>query len=467
LQGEDRPGAAPVALLSHGFWERELGSDPGILGKTVRLDGKPHTVIGVVSRAMEFGDISSVELWVPIGKEIETADRGERIAFTQARLDPGATFSQAQEECDALAARLEQAYPEATGWGFRVSPMTEELLDDSDRSLLVVLFISVGLVLFIACANVANMIMARSASRAREIAVRLALGARRIAIVRQFLTEAMLLSLGGGLVGLLLARALLTVLVAITSGQNWIYRAAAIDYRVLLFTLVISMSAPLLFALLPSLKASRPDLTGGLKEGPRAGTGRVALRSRGFLVAAQLAMALSIMVVTGLLAREVIEIKTAGLGFEPEGVLTVTVELPEAKYDSPDEIRSFYRELEQGARARGAVEAALVSPVPLTSLGRRRNFRIEGKQPAEPEESPSAYFSTSGPGYFSAMSIPLLRGRDFGLGDSELSPAVALINETGARSYFAGDDPLGARIQLSGASASDSWIEIAGVVGDV
>jgi predicted permease len=469
LPGEDRPGAPSTALLSHGFWERRLGSDPGVVGTTLDLDGKPHIVVGVVSPTMEFGGLSDVDLWVPLGREMATANRDERLAFTQARLEPGASASAAQEECELLASRLQQVHPDSHGWSFRVSPVADEILNDDDRSIVVVLFISVGFVLFIACANVANMLMARAAARSREIAVRLALGARRSAILGHFLIEASLLSLGSAIFGLLLARGLLDLLVVITAGEQWIYRAASIDHRVLVFTLAIAAITPLFFAFLPSLSASRPDLTGCLKEGARAGTGGRALRLRGLLVAAQIAMALSIMVVTALLARHIARIKSAGLGFEHERVLSVAAELPEGKYASGSGTRTFYRELLEGARGTpGVVEAALVSPVPLASTGQRLNFRVEGRsvEPSEGEESPSAYFFTSSPGYLSVMRIPLLRGRDVSETDDDSSPRVALLNETGAARYFSGGDAVGSRIQLA-RDPDESWIEIVGVVGDV
>jgi predicted permease len=470
LPGEDRPGAQPTVLLSHGFWERDLGSDPKVVGATLDLDGKPHLVVGVVSQKMEFGDLSRIDLWVPTGREMATAKRDERLAFTQARLRAGVSASEAQKECELLASRLQEAHPESHGWSFRVSSVTDEILNQDDRSIVVVLSITVGFVLFIACANVANMLMARTASRSREIAVRLALGARRSAILRHFLIEALLLSLGSAMFGLVLARGLLDLLVLITSGEQWIYRAASIDHRVLAFTLTIAAITPVFFAFLPSLSASRPDLIGSLKEGARAGTGRRAFRSRGLLVTAQIAMALSIMVVTGLLARHIAEIKSARLGFEPEGLLSVAPELPEAKYPSGSEAKVFYQHLLEGARATpGVVEGALVSPVPLASSGQRLNFRVEGRSvaPTESEESPSAYFFTAGPGYLSVMRIPLLRGRDFSPTDDDSSPRVALLNETGAARYFPGGDSVGARIQLVRETDESPWIEVVGVVGDV
>jgi predicted permease len=467
LPGEDRPGAQPTVVLSHGFWERELGSDPDLLGSTLVLDGRPHVVLGVVSPNMEFGDLSRIDLWLPLAREMATAKRDERISFSQARLKAGASPSDAQKECDLLASRLQRAHPESLGWSFRVSAVKDEILSSDDRSLVVVLFISVAFVLFIACANVANMLLARTAGRSREIAVRLALGSRRSGILRHFVVEALLLSLGSALVGLLLARGLLDFLVFVTHGELWIYRAASIDRRVLVFTVAVAAVTPLLFALLPALSASRPDLAGSLKEGSRSGTGRGKRRSRGLLVAAQIAMALCIMVVTGLLARTVGALKSAHLGFEPEGLLSVLAELPEVQYAAGNGARLYYRELLDRARETpGVVDAALVSPLPLSSPGQRLNFRVEGGSVVEDEGSPSAYFFTSGPGYPSVMGIPLLRGRDFAVGDDELAPRVALLSETAAERFFPGGDPIGSRIQLL-REAEGTWIEIVGLVGDV
>ncbi len=472
LPGEDRPGAPPTALLSHGFWKREFGSDPKTVGSSIDIDGRPHPVVGVVSPKIEFGDISNVDVWVPLARDMATAKRDERLAFAQARLRDGATAEDAQKECDLLASRLQQAHPENAGWSFRISSVAEETLNQEDRSIFIVLIISVGFILFIACANVANMVMARSATRSREIAVRLALGSRRSGVLRSFATEALLLSFGSAVAGLALARALLDLLVLLTAGEVWILRAASLDHRVLLFTLSIAAVTPLFFALLPALSASRPDLAGSLKEGARAGTGASALRSRGLLVTGQIAMAVSIMAVTGLLARHVAALKNARLGFEPEGVLSVAPELPpevlEAESDSGNEASHFYEELLETARATpGAIEAALVSPVPLAQSPQRLNFVVEGRPVAESEESPSAYFFTSSPGYLSVMSIPLLRGRDFTQSDDAVAPKSALLNETGAARFFPGADPLGARIQLARDGADGPWIEIVGVVGDV
>jgi putative ABC transport system permease protein len=468
LPGEDRPGAPPTALLSHGFWKREFGSDPKTVGASIDLDGRAYLVVGVVSPKMEFGDISNVDVWVPLAREMTTAKRDERFALATARLRNGSTAEDAQRECDLLASRLQQAHPENAGWSFRVSSVAEETLNQDDRSIFVVLFISVGFILLIACANVANMIMARSASRAREIAVRLALGSRRSGILRFFAAESFLLSLGAALAGLALARGLLDLLVLLTAGKVWVLRSASLDHRVLLFTLTIAAITPLFFALIPALSASRPDLAGSLKEGARAGTGAGALRSRGLLVTGQIAMAVSIMATTGLLARHIATLKNARLGFEPEGVLSVAPELPEAESASGSEVKRFHEELLERARATpGTVEAALVSPIPLAATPQRLNFVIEGRPVGEEEESPSAYFFTSSPDYLSVMRIPLRRGRDYAESDDGVAPRVALLNETGAARFFGGTDPLGARIQLARDGVDGAWIQIVGLVGDV
>jgi predicted permease len=465
LAGEDRPGAPPVAVVSHGFWERQLGSDAQAIGTLLRLDGLPTTIVGVASPKMEFGGLSEFEVWIPIGVELETAPRDERVAFTQARLEPGVSPEEAGRELEAIAGRLEREHPESAGYGFRVSSVEDELLNEDDRSVFVVLGLSVALVLLIACANVANMLMARASARAREIALQLALGARRSRILRQFGAEALVLSMLAGLVGLVLARALLDFLVYLTAGRTWILSAAEIDRRVLAFTLGISLAMPLLFALIPSLRASRPDLAASLKEGARAGTGMRARSGRGFLMASQVAMALTLMITTALLARTIHEFKTRHLGFETEGVAAATIELSHVRHER--DVRQFYEALmARASETSGSRGVSVVSPLPLTT-GQRRSFLIEGAAPpGKDEEAPSAYRFVAGPGYLQVMGIPILAGRDFSSSDREGSAPVALLNKSAADRYFAGEMPIGRRIRLSSDEA-DRWIEVVGVVGDV
>jgi putative ABC transport system permease protein len=472
LEGEDRPGGAPVALVSHGYWKRELGGDPAILGTTLTLDGRPRTVVGVVSPRMEMGDISRIEVWIPLGVELSTASRDERIAFTQARVKETVSLARAQEELDVLGAALSLEHPESEGWSFRLSPISEELLGKDDRALVLVIGISVAFVLLIACVNVANMLMARSASRSREIAVRLALGVSRARLVRQLLIEGGLLAGAAALAGLVLARALLNALILISAGRAWVFVAAAIDGKTLAFTLAIAAVTPLLFALVPSLKATRPDLTGSLKEGARSGTGRVTLRSRGWLVTAQVAMALTLMVVTGLLVRTLIAFKSVDLGFDSEPLLVVEVDLPRSA--SEESIRLFADGvLERALATPGAVDAAIVSEHPLSYTQSRRNVLVEGHVVAREEETPSAVFFTVSPGYLSTMGIPLLRGRDVSAADTPESTKVALLNRTAVERFFAdGPDradgePLGRRIQIASAESEARWLEIVGVVGNV
>jgi putative ABC transport system permease protein len=466
LRGEDRPGAAPVVLLSHGYWQREFAGDPGIVGATLTLDGKPRTVVGVVSPRMELGDMSRIEVWIPLGAALETASRDQRRAFTQARLGDGVTPARAKEELAAIAAQLAREYPENEGWSFRFSPVSDELLDEEDRALVFVVFISVGFVLLIACVNVANMLMARSAARSKEVAVRLALGVSRARLVRQLLIEGGLLASAAALFGLVLARALLNVLIIISAGRAWVFAAAAIDGKTLAFTLVISALTPLLFALAPSLKATRPDLTESLKEGARAGTGRVTLRSRGWLVTAQVAMALTLMIVTGLLVRTLIELKTQELGFDSEPLLVVTVDLPGAASD--ESVRAFADALVERALATpGVVDAAMASDHPLSQSPQRRNVRIEGHTVARDEETPSAVFFTVSPGYLTTMGIPLLRGRHVAASDTPEVTPVALVNQAAIERFFADENPLGRRIQIANDSTDSRWFEIVGIVGNV
>jgi putative ABC transport system permease protein len=466
--GEDRPGSDPVTILSHGFWKRQFGSDPGVVGRTLRLDGTPYTVIGVLSPKMEIYDIARIDLWVPLDVNARTAARDERRTFVTARFADGVSVSEAREEVRIIGSRLAQDHPDThDGWSFRVSPTSEELISEEDSALLLVSGLSVSLVLLIACANVANMLLAQGISRSKEVAVRLAMGADRLRLLRQFLTEGFLLSAAAAVLGLFFTRGLLDTLVLVTAESQWLYRTAAIDGNVLLFTLGVSALTPFVFGLLPSLRASRPDLTLALKEGGRTGSGRLAFRWRGLLVGAQIAMALILMVVTGLLVRTVIELRTMNLGFQPEGLLAARVDLPQSKYPTADAQRRFLEELvSRTEETAGVRAAAVISQHPLEFPGGQRSFIIQGTDPDGTHQRPTAYVLTASAGYFRMMQIPLLRGRAFDASDTESAPPVALVNKTAVVRYWPEADPIGTNIRMS-TSEQGSWIRIVGIVGSV
>ncbi|HXV61582.1 MAG TPA: ABC transporter permease [Vicinamibacteria bacterium] len=465
--GDDRPGGPPVVILSHGFWDRRFGRDPGVIGQVLELDGEAHTVIGVLSPQIEYGSIANVDVWLPLGLDLQTALPGERGSFTTARLRTGVNVERSQLEVALIASRLEGEDPALyRGWGVRVSPIAEELLNEEDEALVLVTIFSVGLVLLIACANVANLFMARATSRSREVAVRLALGADRGRLVRQLMTEGLVLAIVAASLGLILARGLLGVLIVLSSDQQWIYRTADLDRHVLAFTLGISLLTPLVFALAPSLRASRTDVAQALRQGGRSGVGRASLRSRGFLVAAQVAMALSLMIVTGLLVRTAFHLRQLDLGFETDGLLTVEIRLPERDYGTEDSRRRFYEELiVRSAAIPGVTHAAVVSHLPLSLVGPARPFLVEGAG-SEEEERPRAQFLIASPDYFDTLGVPLVGGRAFQDSDTAASPRVAIVNKKWTERYGTDGAPLGTRIRLAEEEGSP-WVEVVGVVGDV
>lgn len=464
VDGEDRPGAAPVTVLSHGFWSRRYGEDPSIVGDQILLDGQPHTIVGVQSPRMEFGFLAQIDLWVGLRADPATAPR-ERTALVSVRIDPEVPFERASEEAAAVATKLARIYPDThRGWTLRVQSVSEALLDDEDRSLVAILFATVGLVLLIACANVANMMLARATTRSKEVAVRIALGAGRLRLVRQLLVEGFLLSAVAAGLGLLLAGGLLDLLVLMTSGEHVVFGMADIDGQVLAFTLAIAAIAPLVFALVPALRASRPDLGGMLKDGARAGDGRAGLGSRGVLVMAQVGMALMLMVVIGLLVRNLREMRQIDLGFDHERVLSAQLDLPETKYESAAARTQFYDALIERLNATPGIRAAAaVSENPLTGFGARRTLSVEGAA-ANAETAPTAHFFSCTPGYFTAMRISVVRGRVFENIDTSETERVALINQTAAERYWPRGDALGARFSTDDAGG---WTRVVGIVGDV
>lgn len=474
VPGEDRPGGDEVAVLSHGFWDRRYGRDPEVLGRVVQLDGEPHTIVGVLSPRMEFGDISNVDFWVPLGLDLATDMPGVRTAFVSVRIAEGVSVESAQEEATLIASRREEQDPAHNeGWGLRISPVEEELLNEEDAAVMLVAALCGGFVLLIACTNVANMFLARATTRSREIAVRLAMGASRARLLRQLLTEGLLLALPAGGIGLFLTGAITRTLVLVSAEQQWIYRAMKLDGNVLAFALAVTLATPLVFALAPSLRAARLDVSSALREGGRSGTSRKALRARGLLVATQVAMALSLMIVTGLLVRAAVVLRTFDLGFETRGLLTAELRLSERDYPSGDDQLRFYDEL--GSRAASlpnVVGVALVNPAPLTLAPPARPFAIEGGS-GDYRDRPSAQITVVSPGYFGLLGIDLVRGRDVDERDDATSARVALLNERAAEKFFADKDPLGRRIRTTdgggvegGGNEPGEWLEIVGIVGD-
>ena len=474
---EDKPLASGRAvILSHKLFQNRFGSDPSILNQNITLDGRVFTVVGVMPPGFEFPiQNDPVDLWTTIagdasGTEPVTDQRGAHFLRVIGRLKPGVNLEQAQSELTAIAARLEQQYPDNnTRRSLRVESAHSALVGDV-RPMLILFLCAVAAVLLIACANVANLLLARATGRHKEMAIRSALGASRVRVIRQLLTESVLLSLLGGSVGLLLAVWWSDLLVAL--GKEDIPRAleVGIDWPVLGFTLAVSLLTGLIFGMAPAFHSSKTELVESLKENSRGGSeGTRRVRLRNVLMVGELAMAVVLLVIAGLLIQSLYRLQQVNSGLNPENVLTFNVGLSEVKYNS-DKQAQFFIELKNRLEATPGIEAAsTVYPIPLSGSRFIISFQIEGR-PVSPKDEPSADFFTTGVGYFRAMGIPMIKGRDFDDRDKHGSTPVIIITETFAREHFPGEDPIGKRIEpgISSIENEDSMMrEIIGIVSDV
>jgi len=470
-EGEDLPGAERVVLLSHGTWERRFGSDPGVLGRTLRLDGFETTIIGVLAPELEFGSLAEAEVWVPLRLDLAAADRERRYLWTSGRLAPGVTLNQAREEVSAMSLRLAAEYPDTnTGWIYQGNSMKQALATDQVWTIFYLLGLTVTFVMLIACSNVATMMLARASARTKEIAVRAALGAGRVRILRQLLTESLVLSVCAGILGLFVAQASLAGLVwmvGTNSGTNF-FELLTIDRNVLAFTLVVSAVAPLLFGFFPALRAARTDLSETLKDSTRGSSGASGLRGRRILVTTQVALALSLMVVAGLLIDDMIDTRTREVGFEYRGVLTMRVDLAEGKYPEERQWAAFFDEVLTRAESLPAVEnAAWVSRLPLIDGAARREFLVEGMPVPPPERSNWTDIVVVSPDYIDALHYPLIQGRNLTDSDEAEGIQVALVNQELAERYLPGRDAIGERIRLGSTDSEQPWLEVVGVVGNL
>ena len=476
LPDEDKPGQGRVVILSHALFQKRFGSDTAILNQAITLEGKSFTVVGVMPPDFEFPiQNDPVELWTTIAGDASgttpvTDQRGAHFLQVIGRLKPGVATEQAQAEITAIAARLEQQYPDTnTRKGLRVESALAALVGDI-RPVLLILLGAVACVLLIACANVANLLLARATSRHKEMAIRTALGASRMRVIRQLLTESVMLSVLGGAVGLLLAVWWSDLLVAL--GKEDIPRAiqVGIDWRVLTFTLGVSLLTGLIFGLAPAFHSSKTELVESLKESARGTSeGRRRNLLRNVLVVAELAIAVVLLVGAGLLIKSLWRLQRVNSGLRPENVLTFNVGLPEIKYNS-DRQSQFFIDLKGRLESTPGVQSAsTIFPLPLSGDRFSISFEIEGR-PMARKDHPSADFFTTGVGYFRAMGIPVIKGRDFDDRDKHGSTPVIIITETFARQHFPNEDPIGKRVHpgISSIEGEESTMrEIVGVVGDV
>ncbi len=466
LQAEDaQKGRDDVAVLSYGLWQRRFGADPRIVGNKVAVGGTSMTVVGVMPPGFDYP--AQTEMWFPFTLDPAAERRDNRYMEVVARLKPGVTLTQAQAQLDTINARLAQTYRETnTGWSVRVTNLRERMVGELRPALLVLLG-AVAFVLLIACANVANLLLARATARQREIAVRTALGARRLRIVRQLLTESVLLSLIGGALGLLLSVWLTDVLVAISPANTPRFDEIHPDARVFAFTLGITVVTGLLFGLAPALQASRPDLNEALKEGGRSGAeGSRRNRLRSLLMVSEIALSFMLLAGAGLLIKSFVRLRDVSPGFNAANVLTVRVALPAARFTDKAQKAEMLRQLtERVSHLPGVQTAGAVLSLPLggDTFNVGRSFIREGR-PLTPEESANAGYLVATPGYFRTLQIPLIAGRSFTDQDTEQAPKVIIINETLARQHWPGESPIGKRLTVW---RDEKFArEIVGVVGD-
>jgi len=464
LAGEDEPGRNFVAVISDRLWQRNFGADPEIIGKTITLGGETFTLIGVMPPGFEF-PTDTTDIWTPLvfSKE-QLEERGNHSLRVIARLKAAVTLEQAQEQMSTIARRLAQKYPEnQAGRDIKLIRLQEETVQ-SVRPALLILLGAVGFVLLIACTNVANLLLARAATRRREIAIRTALGAGRARLVRQFLTESLLLSLMGGALGLVVGKWGVDALVALASGFLPRASEVGLDGRVLAFTLLLSMLTAIVFGLAPALQISKTDVQEALKEGGSSGSSPRGNWLRSLLAVAEVAAALMLLVGAGLLIRSFMRLQQVNTGLRPENVLTMKITLPEAKYKTKESAVAFYDQvLERVSALPGVETAGLINILPIQQYGWNGNPRVEGIPQSDPPLL--VEYRTASTDYFRALGIPLVAGRLFNTRDKATPGQVVVVNQTLVRQLLEGQDPVGKRINMG--DGEDNWMTITGVVADV
>jgi putative ABC transport system permease protein len=468
---ENTPGRTNIVILSHALWEQRFGGDRGVIGKRIALDGVPREVVGVMPRG--FGYPSDRQAWLPIAYDAAFV-RSQRANWSLdvvARLKPGVTPEQSAAEVETLGRNLEKQYPTANaGVGMTTFPMLEAMVGDIRRSVMILLG-AVGFVLLIACTNVANLLLARAAARGSEMAVRTALGAGRGRLVRQLLTESVVLSVLGAALGLLLAVWGVELLTKLKPEGIPRLDNVRVDAAVILFTVAIAMLTGVLFGLVPAFAATR-GLSASLKEAGRgAVTGRGGARLRGGLVIAELALAVMLLAGAGLLMRSFMKLQAVDPGFSPEQALTFELSLPGERYLQDAQRVAFYDDLLPRLRALPGVRGtSAVMGLPLTGVDFVISFDVAGRPPVAPEDRPAMQVRVAMSDYFASVGIPLKRGRVFTDDDKVGTTPVVLITESAARQYFPGEDPIGKTIKLGwrrGAGKPQAGGEVVGIVGDV
>jgi putative ABC transport system permease protein len=463
---DDRRGGPFIVVLSHALWRRQFGGDPGVLGKAVMLSGNSYTVVGVMPSDFK-APRGETEVWAPaqVVNPIAAAYRGVHFLQTYARLKPGVTIAQAQSEMDAIDKRMAEAYPaESKRRQTALIPLHDRVVGQV-RPALLVLFGSVGLVLLIACVNFANLLLARAAARGQELVVRLAMGASRRRLMRQLLTESVLIAMIGGAAGVALAIWGVDLLVWLKPANLPRLETIGVDARALIFTLAVSVLTGAVFGLAPAWQSTRVNVSDALKEGGRGETGAAKQRLRSALVVIEMALALALLAGAGLLVKSFWQLRNVQPGFGIDGLLTMRIELPESRYREIPAQAQYRRSLLDEVNSLPGAQAALVSEAPMSGEWLTHDFMVEGQQLSAGEEPDVQTRSVEGD-YFRVMRIPLLSGRDFRPQDNENAPLVGVVNQSLAQRFFKDESPLGKRVRWA-RDDQINWITIIGVAGDI
>jgi len=466
LPDEDQAKAPRTVVISDAFWRRHLGSNPDVIDQQITLNARAFTIIGVMPPGFLFPE-KDTELWA--AERLAPTRRGPYYMWGIGRLSPGASLDRAQGEVDAIARRVQdQIKSPNRDWTWTSVSLTERIVGKI-RPALLVLLAAVLFVLLIACANIANLLLARATAREKEIAVRIALGASRPRLLRQLLTESLLLAAVGAIAGLPLAIWGVRLLVAVSPTDFPRLHEISIDARVLAVTVLVALVCGLIFGLAPALQSSRLSLTESLKEGGRGADGSSRRRLRSALVVTEIAFSLMLLVGAGLMIKSFMRLQNVSAGFKPDQILTMHLTLPRARYDTKEKINSYNQQLiERITAVRGVEAAGLSISLPPDLLEVSDSFSIEGKPWPEGTSEPSVPLVLISPEYFTTLGVPILRGRQFNETDRQGSPLVSIISQTLAERYFADENPIGRRFRIGGTDRTGNpWTEIVGVVGDL
>ena len=469
LPGEDKPDAEPTVILSHGLWQRRFGADPQIIGQRLTLDGAGYTVLGVLPRGFQFAPAGQAELWLPLQpRPFQVNRRFLHWLDVIARLKPGVSLEQAQAKMNVIAARIEKENKDShVGAEIKIVPLREQILG-SVRSLMLVLLGAVGCVLLIACANVANLQLVRATGRRREIGIRLALGATRWRLARQLLSESLLLAFIGGVSGLVLAAWGIELLIAVIPAgmlDSMPYlRGLTINPRVLFFTGAITLLTGIIFGLAPAWQSSQLDLQTSLKDGGQSSSSASRQRFRSLLIVSEIALALMLLIGAGLMIRSTRQLLAVNLGFKPEHLMTLRMELPPSRYKEDDQQRAFHQQLLARVESLpGVVSVGTINWLPMQG-GSGDVLKVEGQTPPPPGQEPKTGTRVVSSNYFRTMGVSLIKGRYFTEQDNQSSTSVLVINRTLASQLFPNQDPLGHRLFFVGDKPVPH--EIIGVVDD-